>query len=255
MAMADSTQPDQNLKSGTEIEIRKQRKKEYDRKRYLENKEAIAAYSRAYREANAQEIHARERARYAENIEARREASRASAKRNREKNTARQREWRACNKDKVRGYHRKHVNKKRKADIAFQLQMTVRTRIHGALARSSIGKATRTLQHVGCTASELRLWLESKFLPGMTWENRGRHGWHIDHIIPLAKFDLSDPEQQAAAFHYTNLQPLWAADNLRKGDRVQGQQSFGFAYADRIAEAASAKPKRRRKRGGLHGNH
>ena len=97
----------------------------------------------------------------------------------------------------------------------------------------------------------LRAWIESKFLPGMTWENRRQ--WHIDHIMPLAKFDLSDPAQQAAAFHYTNLQPLWAKDNLRKGDKVAGQQCFGFACAARIADAASAKPKRRRKHGGQHG--
>jgi hypothetical protein len=252
MAMADSTQSAQAPKARLELEVRKQRKKEYDRKRYLANKEAVASYGKAYREANAEKIRERVRAKYAENIEVCRQAARASAKRNREKSTAREREWRSRNKDRVRGYYRKYVNKRRKTDIAFHLQMTVRTRIHGALARSSLGKEARTLEYVGCTASELRCWLESKFLPGMTWGNRGRHGWHIDHIIPLAKFDLSDPAQQAAAFHYTNLQPLWAKDNLCKSDKVAGQQCFGFAYAARIADAASAKPKRRRKHGGQH---
>ncbi len=54
----------------------------------------------------------------------------------------------------------------------------------------------------------------------MTWENHGRHGWHIDHIIPCAAFDLTDPEQQKKCFHYTNYQPLYTLENLKKGDRI-----------------------------------
>lgn len=203
----------------------------------------------------AQKNRERERARYWSDPEKYRSLNQKSAKKNRAKNTAREREWRKNNQDRVRGYYLKHVKKKLSQDPLFRLQQNIRTRVWTVLSRSGLAKTSRTMKLVGCTPAELRKYIESKFLPGMTWENRGRHGWHIDHIIPLAKFDLSDPEQQAAAFHYTNLQPLWAADNLRKSDKVEGQQCFGFAYADRIADAASAKPKRRRKRGGLHGNH
>jgi len=56
--------------------------------------------------------------------------------------------------------------------------------------------------------------LESLFLPGMSWENR--HLWHIDHVLPCAAFDLTNPKEQRRCFHYTNLQPLWALDNIKK---------------------------------------
>lgn len=64
---------------------------------------------------------------------------------------------------------------------------------------------------------ELRAHLETRFLPGMTWENYG--AWHIDHVRPLASFDLTDRAQLLQACHYTNLQPLWARDNRSKGAR------------------------------------
>ena len=88
-------------------------------------------------------------------------------------------------------------------------------RMRKRLHRLAGNSGHRTIGFLGCTSSELRAHLERQFLPGMSWENRSE--WHIDHIIPLASFDLTDPVQRNRASHYTNLQPLWAADNLRKG--------------------------------------
>jgi len=65
---------------------------------------------------------------------------------------------------------------------------------------------------------ELRLHLERQFKDGISWDNYGE--WHIDHIRPCAKFDLSKPEEQRACFHYTNLQPLWEKENVSKGARI-----------------------------------
>ena len=62
-------------------------------------------------------------------------------------------------------------------------------------------------------------YLERKFQPGMTWRNQSRFGWHIDHIKPCSKFDLSDPIQQKICFNYKNLQPLWAEENIRKSNK------------------------------------
>lgn len=81
-------------------------------------------------------------------------------------------------------------------------------------------KSHRTLELTGCSLGFLKNHLESQFKPGMTWENRGK-AWHVDHCIPLTWFVglLHDPEWQKVAFHWTNLQPLWAKDNMAKGAR------------------------------------
>ena len=76
------------------------------------------------------------------------------------------------------------------------------------------GSAVRDL---GCTVPELRAYLEARFRSGMTWANHSRDGWHIDHIRPLASFDLTDRAQLLEAVHFSNLQPLWAEENLSKG--------------------------------------
>ena len=77
-----------------------------------------------------------------------------------------------------------------------------------------MGSAVRDL---GCSVEELKRHLEKQFQPKMNWENYGLYGWHIDHIKPLVNFDLTNREQFLEACHYTNLQPLWAEDNLSKG--------------------------------------
>jgi len=100
-----------------------------------------------------------------------------------------------------------------------RVAINLRNRINGAL--SGINKSASTHELLGCSVDEFVSYLESKFTDGMTWENRGRSGWHIDHIRPCATFDLTDPEQQRQCFHYTNLQPLWAKHNLSKGSKLE----------------------------------
>ena len=115
-------------------------------------------------------------------------------------------------------YWRDLERTKRKTDVNFRLRQNLRARIGHAIKRGAkVGSAVGDL---GCTISELKQYLESKWQPGMTWDNWSTHGWHIDHITPLASFDLTDPEQLRTACNYTNLQPLWAEDNLSKGDRI-----------------------------------
>jgi hypothetical protein len=97
------------------------------------------------------------------------------------------------------------------------LSFGLRSSLYQALKHRDSGRdwrsdcALRSL--IGCSKSGLVARIEAQFIPGMSWENYGRGGWEIDHIKPCASFDLTDPAQQAACFHFTNLRPRWASDN------------------------------------------
>lgn len=104
-----------------------------------------------------------------------------------------------------------------KNDPSFRLSRIMRARMCSIIRSLKIGKKISAIDALGCSTQELKSYLESLFKPGMTWENHGTHGWHVDHIIPLAKFNLSNMDSLRQAWHFTNLQPLWAKDNLTKG--------------------------------------
>jgi hypothetical protein len=104
-----------------------------------------------------------------------------------------------------------------KVDPEFKILKTLRSRLYHALKNQKADKKYRTKQLTGCELSFLKGYLEAKFTEGMSWENRGE--WHIDHIKPCCSFDLKEEEEQKKCFHYTNLQPLWAAENLSKGGK------------------------------------
>ena len=132
-----------------------------------------------------------------------------------EKQLEKTRVYRRNNKDKVNNHSRYYQNKRKLEDINFKLRCILRSRLSHALKNNQkVGSAVKDL---GCSMEFLKSHLENKFLPGMSWENYGHSGWHIDHIKPLVSFDLSDPIQFKEACHYSNLQPLWAEDNLKKG--------------------------------------
>ena len=85
-----------------------------------------------------------------------------------------------------------------------------------SLALKRNQKVGSAVGDLGCSVEFLKQYLEFKFQSGMTWDNHSQFGWHIDHIIPLSSFDLTDREQFLKACHYTNLQPLWWNENLSK---------------------------------------
>ena len=112
-------------------------------------------------------------------------------------------------------YHKTYRDKNPSAKIASYC----RNRIRECIKKGYKSKGSLSL--TGCASwDELKTYLENKFQKGMTWENYGKDGWHIDHIKPCASFDLTKESEQKKCFHYTNLQPLWAKDNLSKSDKI-----------------------------------
>ena len=123
-------------------------------------------------------------------------------------------------KERKKKYNKKSSirNKKRYyEDINYRMSKILRSRIKTALKNNF--KISSAVRDLGCSIEELKKHLESKFQTGMTWENWGLNGWHIDHIKPLCSFNLSNIEEFKKACHYTNLQPLWAKDNIAKGGK------------------------------------
>ena len=132
--------------------------------------------------------------------------------------TKKERENYKRNKDKINATRRKNLHKRRDEDPQYRMKMALHVRLYDAVKRQKGVKSTKTLELLGCTVEQLQSFLEAEFTEGMTWENYGE--WHIDHILPCASFNLEDPEEQKKCFHWTNLQPLWAKDNIIKSDRL-----------------------------------
>jgi hypothetical protein len=122
--------------------------------------------------------------------------------------------WVKENPDKV-----KISRLKQKARPEVRLRNNIRKRLKKILGLFSDTFA----QSVGCTPRQLRMYLESQFTKRMTWENYGTY-WHVDHIQPLASFDLTDPIQRNIACNWANLRPLEAKKNLQKSDTIEFPQ-------------------------------
>lgn len=132
---------------------------------------------------------------------------------NKSKRLSQMKQYRKANKNKIMEHQAKREKYLLKNDPTFRLQKNLRSRLNKALQHGY--KTGSAIKDLGCSIAELKIYLESNFQPGMTWNNYGQ--WHVDHIRPLSSFDLTNPTQLNAACHYSNLQPLWAKDNLSKG--------------------------------------
>ena len=205
---------DYEKKSWKDITNPKERKKAYDKDWRESNKDTVKAYHKDYREVNKDKRKAYKKTW----CESNKDKIKAYQKDNKEKLKAYNKAYQKANKEKLKLQKNSYENNKKKTDIQFKLSCNLRNRLYHAINRNY--KAGSAVKDLGCSIKELKQYLESKFSPGMTWDNWTTDGWHIDHIKPLASFDLTDRQQFLEACHYTNLQPLWATDNLSKSDKI-----------------------------------
>jgi len=127
-----------------------------------------------------------------------------------------QKEYRKKNRKKLLVQHENARKRRLQRDINARIKYNLRARLFKALHRKQ--KSDTTVNLLGCDINFLKVYLKNLFSEGMSWENYGK--WEIDHIIPCSFFNLTKSEEQRKCFHYTNLQPLWENENIKKGTNV-----------------------------------
>ncbi len=183
----------------------KKTKREKARNRYNENRELYLERAKKYREKNPEKMKEWRK----NNPQKMEKYKKTSAPK-----------WRKQNKEKIKQINTKWEITQRNDNPSYKVLRSLRSRTHSVIKNQSTTKEETTLELTACSPSQLKSHLESLFQEGMSWDNYGVHGWHIDHIIPCASFDFTNSEEQRKCFHYTNLQPLWAVDNLSKGSKI-----------------------------------
>jgi hypothetical protein len=169
--------------------------KEYKLDYYLKNKNKILDKSKIYYEENKNHVMERVRL-WGEN------------------NQGKVKEYKKSYVENNRDVINKRMSERKKNEPILKLKMLYRSKINKILG----SKREKTFDLIGCSPSQLKEYLEKQFWVGMTWKNHGLFGWHIDHIIPISS--AKNDKELKMLCHYTNLQPLWALDNIRKRDKI-----------------------------------
>lgn len=150
-------------------------------------------------------------------------------RRNREKVNFKSKLYRLSHKEKRREIavaYRQRLNKRQKErkldDPNYRIKCSLRNRFWQSLKLQHGIKQCSFDEYIGCALSELRDHIESLWRDGMSWDNYGKGDgkWNIDHIIPCDDFDLTQRDEQLRCYHYSNLQPMWAIENARKGNKT-----------------------------------
>jgi len=178
------------------------------------NSELIKSRKKIYYNENYIKLNKKTREWYQINSESARQKKREYYKNNRELILERSRLWAKNNREKINSY----IQNKKEKNVLFRLELNIRGRIKQYLKQKNITQNNKTFDIVGLDVNELKQYIESQFVDGMNWGNYGIYGWHIDHKIPLCS--AKNEKELIGLFHYTNLQPLWAEDNLKKNGKI-----------------------------------
>ena len=184
-----------------------------DKHWFIKNKE----HKQEYYLDNIESIKTRERIRYLNKKEELNEASRDYYRTHSDVIKTKAKTYRKNNRALINKYHSEYYK-----NLNNKLRKNLRGRLSCAIKRDFSGSRNGSLvKDLGCSMQEFKVHIQSKFQPGMTWDNYGWgvDKWHLDHIKPLASFDLTNLEQFKMAANYTNYQPLWQIDNFKKGAR------------------------------------
>jgi hypothetical protein len=181
-------------------------------------KEEVKEYQQEYYKKNKEKY----KLEYQNNKEKINERNKIYYHTNKEIVLKKQKKYQKNNKEKINNQSNIYAYNRKKTDPLFKLKCNLRIRICNAIKNKNYIKSKSTLEMLGCDLHTVKAHLEKQFTKGMTWANHGE--WHIDHIIPYASAKTED--ELIKLFHYTNLQPLWAADNIIKSDKIIEKQLF-----------------------------
>jgi len=214
-------------------ELHKKEKQEYNqgrkelvKKRKESRKEEISAYNKNYREENKEILNIKKREKHLLNKDI---------------ENARSREYKQTHKKEVKNYSRQYNTNRLKTDTLYKLSCNLRTRLSTALrGNTKKGSAVRDL---GCTIPEFKIYLESLFTEGMTWENYGSF-WHLDHLKPISLFNLLDETEFKEAVHFSNIQPLSAEANIQKHNTFSesDQEKYNLLHSKYFPELDKSSP-------------
>jgi len=181
-------------------------------------KDSYSETRKKYIERNKERINKKRKEYRLKNKEHEKEIYRTWSEKNKDRRSEYMKDWRSKNKDKIKESNYIYRQKNPEFVVRTKLFKNIRTRISMFLKTSKVSKNKNLTDMLGCNQKQFKEYIESKFQEGMTWDNYGLKGWHLDHIIPISI--AKTQEDLIKLNHHTNFQPLWAIDNIKKGNKI-----------------------------------